>query len=84
MGCTPVSDQKNFCWIWIAVDGYGKRFIDFAVGDRSSQTAKKFWNEIKHHEMGIIASDYWKPYESIIPKEKHVQTKAETFTVEGV
>jgi insertion element IS1 protein InsB len=33
--------------------------------------------------MGIIASDYWKPYESIIPKEKHVQTKAETFAVEG-
>jgi insertion element IS1 protein InsB len=33
--------------------------------------------------MGIIASDYWKPYERIIPKEKHVQTKAETFTVDG-
>jgi insertion element IS1 protein InsB len=33
--------------------------------------------------MGIIASDYWKPYERIIPKEKHVQTKAATFTVEG-
>jgi insertion element IS1 protein InsB len=33
--------------------------------------------------MGHIASDYWKPYEHIIPKEKHIQTKAETFTVEG-
>jgi insertion element IS1 protein InsB len=33
--------------------------------------------------MGNIASDYWKPYEHIIPKEKHIQTKAETFTVEG-
>ena len=33
--------------------------------------------------MTKIASDYWKPYESIIPKEKHVQSKAETFTVEG-
>ncbi|KAA6323599.1 hypothetical protein EZS27_015447 [termite gut metagenome] len=33
--------------------------------------------------MEHIASDYWKPYESIIPKEKHLQTKAETFTVEG-
>jgi hypothetical protein len=27
--------------------------------------------------MGDIASDYWKPYEHIIPKEKHIQTKAE-------
>lgn len=33
--------------------------------------------------MEHIASDYWKPYEQIIPKEKHIQTKAETFTVEG-
>jgi insertion element IS1 protein InsB len=33
--------------------------------------------------MKYIASDYWKAYESIIPKGKHIQTKAETFTVEG-
>jgi insertion element IS1 protein InsB len=33
--------------------------------------------------MKCVASDYWKPYESIIPKGKHIQTKAETFTVEG-
>ncbi len=33
--------------------------------------------------MGYIASDHWKAYGRIIPKEKHVQTKAETFTVEG-
>ena len=33
--------------------------------------------------MGIITSDYWKPYEDFIPKEKHIQSKAETFTVEG-
>ena len=28
-------------------------------------------------------TDYWKPYENFIPEEKHVQSKAETFTVEG-
>ena len=33
--------------------------------------------------MGIITSDYWKPYEDFITKEKHIQSKAETFTVEG-
>ena len=30
-----------------------------------------------------IASDYWKSYEQIVPKEKHIQSKSETFTVEG-
>ncbi|KAA6341013.1 hypothetical protein EZS27_011143 [termite gut metagenome] len=39
--------------------------------------------DYKQHEMKYVASDYWKPYERIVPKEKHLQTKAETFTVEG-
>ncbi len=33
--------------------------------------------------MEIITSDYWKAYETIVPKAKHIQSKAETFTVEG-
>ncbi len=33
--------------------------------------------------MNKIASDYWKAYKKIVPKEKHIQSKAETFTVEG-
>jgi len=33
--------------------------------------------------MGIITSDYWNPYEAFILKEKHIQTKAETFTVKS-
>jgi insertion element IS1 protein InsB len=38
---------------------------------------------VKNIEIGKIATDYWKPYENFIPKEIHVQSKAETFTVEG-
>jgi len=33
--------------------------------------------------MNYIASDNWQPYESIIPAAKHIQSKKETFTVEG-
>lgn len=32
---------------------------------------------------GIVASDYWKAYENFVPKERHIQSKKETFTVEG-
>ncbi len=31
----------------------------------------------------MIATDYWKPYSKILPSYKHIQSKAETFTVEG-
>ena len=30
-----------------------------------------------------IATDYWLPYENFLPVEKHIQSKKETFTVEG-
>jgi len=30
-----------------------------------------------------VCTDYWKAYEDFVPKEQHVQTKKETFTVEG-
>ncbi|KAA6320312.1 hypothetical protein EZS27_029896, partial [termite gut metagenome] len=33
--------------------------------------------------VSFYGSDYWKSYEAFIPPEKHLQTKAETFTVEG-
>lgn len=28
-------------------------------------------------------TDYWQPYEAFVPKGRHTQSKAETFTVEG-
>jgi hypothetical protein len=31
--------------------------------------------------MEVITSDHWKPYESVIPEEKHVQSKAETLDI---
>ena len=74
--------QKKLLWIWIAVDKYGKRFINFVIGDRGNETAEKFWDEIKQYEMKCITSDYWRPYESIIPAEHYMQSKKETFTVE--
>jgi len=34
-------------------------------------------------KVNFFASDRWKSYGEFIPAEKHLQTKAETFTVEG-
>jgi insertion element IS1 protein InsB len=83
-GCIHICWSKKNCkWIWIAVDRYGKRFISFVCGDRSTATGLALWNNIKGMHVDYYASDYWKSYEEFIPVEKHLQTKAETFTVEG-
>ncbi|KAA6311011.1 hypothetical protein EZS27_037785, partial [termite gut metagenome] len=33
--------------------------------------------------MNKVASDYYSPYEQFVPQEKHLQSKKETFTIEG-
>ncbi|HLW42439.1 MAG TPA: IS1 family transposase, partial [Flavobacterium sp.] len=48
-----------------------------------NNTAKQLWKEIEHHKMNTIASDYWKAYQEVVPREKHIQSKSETFTIEG-
>ncbi|KAA6325292.1 hypothetical protein EZS27_025478 [termite gut metagenome] len=72
--------QKNYCRIRIAVDGFGKRCISFVCGNRSTETGLKLWEEIKDIPVSFYCWDYWKSYEAFIPPEKHLQTKAETFT----
>jgi len=32
---------------------------------------------------GKVCTDYWRAYEDFIPEESHIQSKKETFTVEG-
>ncbi|OAV68414.1 IS1 transposase [Bacteroidales bacterium Barb4] len=43
----------------------------------------KLWENIKELTVSFYCSDCWKSYKEFIPAEKHLQTKAETFTVEG-
>ena len=41
------------------------------------------WEKIENEVSGMVATDYWKAYENFVPEEKHIQSKKETFTVEG-
>ena len=38
--------QKNYCWIWIAVDRHGKKFIDCVTGARDTLTGQKLWGSL--------------------------------------
>ncbi|OVE51682.1 IS1 transposase [Chryseobacterium mucoviscidosis] len=67
----------------MAVDRFGKRYIDFVCGKRNTSTFKKLWNSLKDREINGFCSDYWKSYSELIPTEKHCESKAETFTVES-
>ena len=46
-------------------------------------TGEQLWDAIESPLIDKVMTDYWEPYEHFVPPEKHVQSKAETFTVEG-
>ena len=75
--------QKNYCWIWIAVDRHGKKFVNCVLGNRSTATGKQLWDALEDKEIQHVMTDFWKPYEHFVPSEMHIQSKAETYTVEG-
>ena len=75
--------QKNACWLWIAVDRLGHRFLHIVIGSRDADTGQCLWEDIAHHDIGHIMTDYWQPYQVFLPSEVHIQSKAQTFTVEG-
>ncbi len=83
MRCTHTSGIKNYCWIWIAVDRDGKKFIDCSFGSRGTETGEKLWDKLKEKEIGEVMTDHWRAYAEFLPKEIHTQSKAETYTVEG-
>jgi len=46
-------------------------------------TGTRLWEAITSPMIAAVMTDYWEPYEQFVPSEKHWQSKAETFTVEG-
>ena len=53
------------------------------MGSRGAETGAKLWKKIENRSHQY-ASDHWKAYKQLIPKDQHVCTKAETYTVEGM
>ena len=83
MKCIHTSNRKNSCWIWIAVDRNAGEFIDCVLGTREAKTGKKVWNKGNKLSAGKIMTDYWKAYTNFLPEYNHIQSKAETYIVEG-
>ena len=69
--------------MWIAVDRYGKRFIDFVLGTRGFATGNILRESLEEKTIRWIMSDYWKVYPQLIPAWQLIQSKKETYTVEA-
>ena len=69
------------------IAGFGLLSIDrgksSSISLLATEVLRQLWGSIGNNQMNTLASDYWKSYEHIVPKDKHIRSKAETFTVEG-
>jgi insertion element IS1 protein InsB len=52
-------------------------------GSRGTETANRLIEKIGDKDIGLFYTDYWKAYEEMLTPYWHVQSKAETYTVEG-
>lgn len=78
-----VGSKQNVFWIWIAICRVTKLILGVVIGDRSTKTGKKLYQEIKDIPTNQYCTDYWKPYSNFLPPPKHTQSKKETYTIEG-
>ncbi|MFK8283718.1 IS1 family transposase [Capnocytophaga canis] len=78
-----VQSKKTTVGVGLLLIGLGKKFIGFVCGKRDTETFLKLWKKLKNRDINGFCSDYWKSYSEVIPSEKHMESKAETFTVEG-
>jgi insertion element IS1 protein InsB len=80
---TYIGNKKKYCWIWIAVDRVGNKFINCSFGSRGTETGKLLWEKLTKKDIGEVMTDHWRAYAEFLPEKIYTQLKAETFTVEG-
>lgn len=83
-----VTKKSNEVWIWGAVCRKTRRLIGLIVGDRSEQTATRLWRQLTARLKAqgnetMFYADHYNVYPTIVPPEQLIQSKKETFTIEG-
>ena len=70
--------------IWLAVDRGRNEIVAHYVGNGSIGSARELMGQIKHHKVGIIATDGNYGYDAVMHYGvRHIVTKAETCLIEA-
>ncbi len=54
------------------------------LGKRNTANCENLYKQLELFEPQAVCTDYYPAYNRVIPKEVHVQTKAETWSVESL
>ena len=74
--------KKNKLWIWKAFWRDTGELIAWECGHRDKATLEKLIERLEKWNVKLYYTDDYQAYSSVIPREKLVQTKAETHAIE--
>ena len=74
--------EKNKRWIWKALGRDTGALIARECGDRDKVPLGKLMGRLEKWNVKVYYADDWQVYASVLPREKWVQTKAETQGIE--
>ena len=75
--------KKEKADLWATICHASQQILAYQLGGRGMKTAKKLWDNIKHIDCQHYSMDSWSAYQAIIPTEKYIISKAETYTIEA-
>ena len=76
--------KKRKIWLWIAIDRDTREVLAWEVGSRGAKSLKRLLRKLSHVSCNYYATDKWKIYKKLLPKEKHLASKKETQAIESV
>lgn len=68
-----VHNKWNKMWIWLALNPQNRQIVAFHIGDRSSESAEKFYEKIPDifkQESGFF-TDYYQAYSAVLDDQTH-------------
>lgn len=77
-----VGNKKKQRWLWYAWEPRLKTMIAHVFGSRGKRTLKKLLKLLSAFNVAFWCTDGYKPYESLLPKEKHIVGKLYTQRIE--
>jgi insertion element IS1 protein InsB len=78
-------NRKNKRWVWIAYHRSTKQVLDYEVGCRGYKTGRKLFERLEsNYSIECYATDNWKVYHQVIPRDKHIIGKMYTQGIESL
>jgi insertion element IS1 protein InsB len=78
-----VQNKSNQRWTWYAIERKSGCVLAWHNGKRQDKDFLVLWDLLEIFDIDKYHTDDWGAYSKYIPPDKHIQSKAETYTIEG-